>query len=334
MNNVVILSGNANIKLAQDIGNKLKINLNLNNIPSMFANTEFHSRIHDNLRGKDIFIINSGCINKSKNLSINDIIFETLILVDACRRSMASSVNIIMPNYPYARGDKKDEPRAPIPAKLVSNLFTSVKIDRLVSIDLHSTQIQGYIDIPFDNLYSLNLVIDVLNEHLFKNLTLEEKQNKFIVVSPDAGATKRTLSFSSRMKLNTIIMHKQRNYIKKSTIDKTIMISDEVIDNKTAIICDDIADTCGTLIRACESLVNKGIKDIICVVTHGIFSNDAIKKINECDYIKEFYVSDSIPQDENIKLCSKLKVYTLSDLLADCIRRIIMKESISELFAY
>ena len=334
MNNVVILSGNANIKLAQDIGNKLKINLNLNNIPSMFANTEFHSRIHDNLRGKDIFIINSGCINKSKNLSINDIIFETLILVDACRRSMASSVNIIMPNYPYARGDKKDEPRAPIPAKLVSNLFTSVKIDRLVSIDLHSTQIQGYIDIPFDNLYSLNLVIDVLNEHLFKNLTLEEKQNKFIVVSPDAGATKRTLSFSSRMKLNTIIMHKQRNYIKKSTIDKTIMISDEVIDNKTAIICDDIVDTCGTLIRACESLVNKGIKDIICVVTHGIFSNDAIKKINECDYIKEFYVSDSIPQDENIKLCSKLKVYTLSDLLADCIRRIIMKESISELFAY
>jgi ribose-phosphate pyrophosphokinase len=337
MNNLVILSGNSNVTLAKKISNNLKIELNVENIPTMFSNTEYHSRIHDNVRGKDVFIINSGCVNKDKRMSVNDIIFETLILVDACRRSMASSVNIIMPCYPYARGDKKDEPRAPIPAKLVANLLTSVKIDRLVSVDLHATQIQGYIDIPFDNLYSVNLVINCLEKNIFKNFNLEERQQKFIVVSPDAGATKRTLSFSSRMKLNTIIMHKQRSYIKKSVIEKTIIIhenGESTFRNKTAIICDDIADTCGTLIRASETLIDNGIKDIICVVTHGIFSKDALEKINKCEYIKEFYVSDSIPQEQNIKICKKIKVFTLSNLLSDCIQRIIMGDPISELFAF
>lgn len=337
MDNLVILSGNSNIKLAEEIARILKLKLNKADIPTLFANSEYHSRIHSNLRGKDIFIVNTGYINKKKQLSVNDIIFETLILVDACRRSMASSVNIIMPNFPYARGDKKDEPRAPIPAKLVANLLSSVKIDRLVSVDLHSTQIQGYMDIPFDNLYSSNLVIDCLETNLFKGMSLEEIQNKFIVVSPDAGATKRTLAFSSRMRLNTIIAHKQRSYDKKNTIDKTILIQENGQTDyigKTAIIFDDIADTCGTLISVVNTLVEYGITKIICVITHGIFSRDAIDKINNCEYIKEIYVSDSIPQEENLKICSKLRIFTLSELLADCIRRIILRFPISELFAY
>ena len=335
MENVVLLSGNSNIHLASQIAEKLGIQLNENNIPSMFANTEWHPQIQDNLRGKDIFIVQSGCINKEKNLSVNDIIIETLILVDACRRSAASTVNIIMPIFPYARGDKKDEPRAPISAKLIANLFVSVKIDRLVSVDLHATQIQGFIDIPFDNLYSVNLVIDCFDKSIFKGLTVEDRQNKFIVVSPDAGAVKRTLSFSEKMKLNTIIMHKQRSYVKANTIEKTILIQEnetEDYEGKTAIICDDIADTCGTLISAVDALVKHKINNIICVITHGIFSKDAIQKINQCHYIKKIYVSDSSPQEENMKQCPKLEVFTLSVLLSDVIERIITRKPISELF--
>uniref|UniRef100_A0A6C0L1N5 ribose-phosphate diphosphokinase n=1 Tax=viral metagenome TaxID=1070528 RepID=A0A6C0L1N5_9ZZZZ len=335
MENVVLLSGNSNIHLASQIAEKLGIQLNENNIPSMFANTEWHPQIQDNLRGKDIFIVQSGCINKERNLSVNDIIIETLILVDACRRSAASTVNIIMPIFPYARGDKKDEPRAPISAKLIANLFVSVKIDRLVSVDLHATQIQGFIDIPFDNLYSVNLVIDCFDKSIFKGLTVEDRQNKFIVVSPDAGAVKRTLSFSEKMKLNTIIMHKQRSYVKANTIEKTILIQEnetEDYEGKTAIICDDIADTCGTLISAVDALVKHKINNIICVITHGIFSKDAIQKINQCHYIKKIYVSDSSPQEENMKQCPKLEVFTLSVLLSDVIERIITRKPISELF--
>ena len=338
MDNIVLLSGNSNINLASKIADKLNINMNEGNIPTMFSNTEWHPQIIDNLRGKDVFIIQSGCINKEKGLSVNDIIFETLILVDSCRRSAASTVNIIMPNYPYARGDKKDEPRAPIPAKLVANLLVSVKIDRLVSVDLHATQIQGFIDIPFDNLYSVNLVIECFNKSIFQGLTLEERQNKFIVVSPDAGAVKRTLSFSEKMKLNTIIMHKQRSYVKANTIDKTIIIQEngggKYVDSvgKTAIICDDIADTCGTLLSVVDELVKHGIKSIICIITHGIFSKEALDNINDCKYIEKFYVSDSIPQENNKKKCNKLQIFSLSILLSDLIERIITRKPISELF--
>jgi len=336
MENVVLLSGNSNVKLAKQIGEKLGLPIDERNVPTMFANSELRCRIHENLRGKDIFIVQTGCTNPKKNMSVNDIILETLIMIDACRRSMASTVTVIMPNYPYARGDKKDLARSPIPAKTIANLFESVKVDRFVSLDLHATQIQGYMDVPFDNLYSVNLVVNCLKQNVFKNITLEERQAKYVMVSPDAGAVKRTLSFSSRVKLNMMIMHKQRNYIKANTVDKTILIQEggdkESMKSKTAIVCDDIADTCGTLVSAINSLENYGITKVICVITHGVFSKDALEKINNCKNILEFYVSDSIPQEENQRICPKLKVFTISNLLGEVIKRIVTKSSISELF--
>ena len=336
MENVVLLSGNSNVKLAKQIGKKLNLPVDERNIPAVFANSELRCRVHQNLRGKDIFIIQTGCTNPQKKMSINDIILETLIMIDACRRSMASTVTVIMPNYPYARGDKKDLARSPIPAKTIANLFEAVKVDRFISLDLHATQIQGYMDVPFDNLYSVNLVVNCLQKNLFKNMTLEERQAKYVMVSPDAGAVKRTLSFSDRVKLNMMIMHKQRNYIKANTVDKTILIQEggnkESMKTKTAIICDDIADTCGTLVSAIKSLENYGITKVICVITHGVFSRDALDKINNCENILEFYVSDSIPQEENQRKCPKLKVFTISSLLSEVIKRIITKDSISELF--
>lgn len=336
MNDIVLLCGNSNIKLAKDISKQLNVPLNEKNIPSQFANTEIRSKIYDDLRGKNVFIIQSGCQNYEKNLSVNDIIFELLVLVDSCRRSMSASVNIIMPYYPYSRSDKKDEPRSPISAKLVANLLESTKIDRLVSIDLHAAQIQGFLDTPFDNLYSAILVIDKLNDTIFKDYTLKKKQEEFVVVSPDAGAAKRTLSLAKRMNLNTIIMHKQRDYSKPGNIEKTMIINDtgNNVYGKKAIICDDIADTCGTLISAINELVKFGFDDIICVITHGIFSKNAIEKINNCKYISKFIVSDSIPQEENCKKCAKLEIFSISELMADVINRIQTCNPISDLFVF
>ena len=313
LKNIVLLSGNSNLELAKDIANNLvtklniEIPLNLDNIPSQFPNTEIYSTITDELRGKNVYIIQSGCRNLDKQLSVNDIIFELLVLVDSCRRSMAATVNIIMPYYPYSRSDKKDEPRAPIAAKLLANLLEATKIDRLVSMDLHAAQIQGFLDTPFDNLYSAILVVTKLKNTIFAGKTLEERQSEFIVVSPDAGAAKRTLALAKAMKLNTIIMHKQRDYTKPGIIEKTIIINESGSANihKKAIICDDIADTCGTLISAVNELAKFGITEVICIITHGIFSKNALEKINKCTHITKFLVSDSLPQKENVKKCPK-----------------------------
>ena len=151
---------------------------------------------------------------------------ETLLLIDACKRSMAHTINLIMPCYPYARQDKKENSREPISAKLFANMLTVAGITRLIVMDLHASQIQGFFDIPVDNIYSLQLVIQYVNKYLFNNMSINDKQQKYIVVSPDAGATKRTLKFAQHMQLNTIIMHKQRNYEKENTIDNTILIGD------------------------------------------------------------------------------------------------------------
>ena len=171
---------------------------------------------------------------------------------------------------------------------------------------------------PLDSIpifhFFANIMMEVYPDNtIFKNLTLEERQKKFIVVSPDAGGAKRTLALAKHMKLNTIIMHKQRDYSKPNYVEKTIIIHDtsNKAFGKKAIICDDIADTCGTLVSAINELVKFGFEDIICVITHGIFSNNAIEKINNCKYISKFIVSDSIPQVENCKKCPKLEVFSI-----------------------
>lgn len=335
MDNILLLAGRSNPELARKIFTQLNKPFRPENTPSLFANGEVRVRIYDNLRGRDVFIIQSGCSSPSEGLSINDIIMETLLLVDACRRSMASTVNIIIPSFPYARGDKKDIARSPIAAKLVCNLLSATRIDRLVSVDLHSTQIQGFIDIPFDNLYSIQIVKDCLQKEIFAGKSLEECQQQYILVSPDAGATKRTLSFAEQFKLNTLILHKQRNYEKANTVEKSVLIEVEgsgEYQGKTAIICDDIADTCGTLVSAINCLVEYGIEKVVCVITHGVFSNNALDKINDCEAIQHFYVSDSIPQTANMQRCPKLRVFTLSTILSEVIKRIVTKQSISTLF--
>ena len=330
LDNVVLLSGNSNKSLAEKISTYLNINLCKCKI-SKFSNTEIKINICENIRNKDVFIIQTGSYDEFN--SVNDYLMETLLLIDACSRSMANTINLIMPCYPYARQDKKENSREPISAKLVANMFTKAGITRLIVMDLHASQIQGFFDIPVDNIYSLKLVIDYVNKKIFNNISIDEKQNKYIVVSPDAGATKRTLKFAKHMHLNTIIMHKQRNYEKENTVDNTMLIGDtNNLENKTAIICDDICDSGGTLIKVIENLEKHGIKNVIVIITHGIFSGKCIEKLYNCDLISKIIVSDTICQKTNKLNLEKLEIFSISELIGDVITNIIIGGSLSNLF--
>ncbi len=332
LENIQLISGNSHQKLASGISKVLGKPLATCLIKD-FSNTEIKVDINDNIRNKDIFIIASGTYDYTNNKSINDYFMETLIIVDACRRSNPNSINLILPCFPYARQDKKEDSREPITAKLVANLLTVAGINRLLVIDLHSPQIQGFFDIPVDNLYSINLVINHLHNSLFKSLTPEDIANNFLIVSPDAGATKRTLKFAKILKLNTLIMHKQRDYSKVNCVEESIIIGDtSALNNKTAIILDDMCDTGGTMIQACENLVKHGANDVIAVVTHGILSGKALERINNCKYLKKIIVSNTIPQDYNKSICSKIEIFNVDELLADAIRKLNSSGSLSDLF--
>jgi len=330
LDNIVLLSGNSNKLLSEKISAYLNISLCKCKI-SKFSNTEIKINICENIRNKDIFIIQTGTSDTFN--SINDYIMETLLLIDACKRSMAHTINLIMPCYPYARQDKKENSREPISAKLFANMLTVAGITRLIVMDLHASQIQGFFDIPVDNIYSLQLVIQYVNKYLFNNMSINDKQQKYIVVSPDAGATKRTLKFAQHMQLNTIIMHKQRNYEKENIIDNTILIGNTTnLKNKTAIICDDMCDSGGTLIKVIENLQINGIKNVIVIITHGIFSGKCIERLQNCEIISRIIVSDTICQKNNKDILNKLEVFSISELIGNVITNIINGNSLSLLF--
>ena len=330
LDNIVLLSGNSNKLLSEKISSQLNIDL-CNRKISKFSNTEIKINICENIRNKDVFIIQTG--TNDINNSINDYIMETLLLIDACKRSMANSINLIMPCYPYARQDKKESSREPISAKLFANILTVAGITRLIVMDLHASQIQGFFDIPVDNIYSLQLVIQYVNKHLFNNMSINDKQQKYIVVSPDAGATKRTLKFAEHMQLNTIIMHKQRNYEKENVVDNTILIGDTTnLKNKTAIICDDMCDSGGTLIKVIDNLKKNGITNVIVIITHGIFSGKCIERLQDCKIISKIIVSDTICQKANQLNLNKLEIFSIAELIGNVITNIINGNSLSLLF--
>ena len=331
---MLLISGNSNIELAMLIETKLNKS---KSIPSInccldkFKNGETRIEINETIRGKDIVIIQTG-YTKSKCLNTNDIIMETALLIDACRRSMANTITLIMPFYPYARQDRKDSSRAPISAAFVANLFEMAGISRIVCNDLHSCQIQGFFRCPVDNLYTVNLVHQKLKD-LYQ---IDKGQNKdnYILISPDAGAVKRTLKFAKIIGLKTLIMHKERDYSKPGTVAKTILICDgnDNFSNKIGIITDDMIDSGGTFIKACETLINKGFKEIIGVITHGLFTGDSLENIEKSKYVSRIIVTNSISQEENLKKCSKLDVIDISGQLSEAIIKIHEGGSLSTLF--
>ena len=323
--NCRILSGNSHIKLATNISKLTNIKL-IDCQCNAFANREINVNIQDNIRNMDILLIQTGC--SDEKMSINDYFMETLILIDACKRSAVKSITLIMPHYPYSRQDKKNESRAPISSKLVANMLTTAGIDRLIVMDLHASQIQGFFDIPVDNLYFVNLLTPYIEDIIIK-----QNKSDYIVISPDVGAIKRCSKLSEQLNLPLAIMHKQRNYNKLNTVDKSVLICENKdVKNKIAILCDDMCDTGGSLISAVESAIKHGIKEVVCIITHGIFSGPALERINNCSHIKQIIVSSSIDQKSHIEKCSKLNEFNISPILSEVIKRIYSGESVSELF--
>ena len=330
--NICLISGSSHTELAKNISTILDIKLIDCSIKN-FSNTEIKIDINESIRNKHIFIVETGTFGYYDNKSINDFFMETLIIIDACRRSNPKSINLILPCYPYARQDKKEESREPITAKLVANLLTVAGINRLLVLDLHSPQIQGFFDIPVDNLYSLNLVIKYLHNTLFKNKKYGEIKDEYIIIAPDAGAAKRTLKFAKILKLDTLIMHKQRDYTKINCVEKNLIIGDtDSLKHRTAIILDDMCDTGGTLIKACETIVSAGAKKVVAVVTHGIFSGNALNIINNSKALDKIIVSNSIPQKYNKENCSKLEIFQVEYLISGAIQKLITSGSLSDLF--
>lgn len=325
-----IISGSSNIDLGEKIANHLNVPV-CECLLEKFSNTEIRVEIKENIRNEDVFIIQSGGF--SEEYSINDYIMECLIIIDACKRSMAKSITLICPCFPYARQDKKDESRAPISAKLLANILEKAGINRLVVMDLHASQIQGFFDIPVDNIYSFPLIDSYFKETYFKDLTLEQIQQKYVLVSPDAGAIKRTLKFAKMMKLKAVFMHKERNYQISNTVDNMFIVGDpKDIEGKTAIILDDMCDTGGTLIKCANLLKESGAASVICGVTHGILSGPAIEKLQKTDSITKMIVTNSLCQNKNKMSVDKLEVVDISGLLFKVISCILSGGSISNLF--
>ncbi len=307
--NPIVFSGSSNRQLAEDIARHLSIELGKAELRK-FSDGDTLVKIQESVRGADAFIIQPTCCPS------NETIMELLVFIDALKRASADRITAIMPYYGYARQDKKTYPREPISAKLVANLIETAGADRVLCVDLHSAAIQGFFDIPADNLSAMNLLAEFFQKKEINNL---------IVVSPDAGGVKRAKNFSEILGIDLAMINKYRP---KENVAETIGVLGN-IRGKNCILVDDMIDTAGTLCAAAKTLKENNAKKIFACATHGVFSGTAFKKISESE-IGEVIVTDSIPLKEGAP--EKIKVISIAPLLADAIKRIHTGKSISELF--
>lgn len=319
----------------KDSENRLLPIPTVDTITKDFGNTEIKVKIADgdnnNVRNKRVFILQTGAA--TNGVSVNHYLMELLIMIRTCQLSDAESITAVIPNFPYARSDKKDESRVAIGAKLTMDLLKVSGCNRIICVDLHAGQIQGMTNMPVDNLYAIDLFIKHINENIFSGLTHEEINDRFILVSPDNGGAKRVDAFASKLKMDFVIMHKQRDHSQTSCITKSILIGNsEQINGKTGIVIDDMVDTMGTMCNAAKELREKGMKNVIVIATHGILSEPAISRINDCDCIEQVIVTNTLPQEQNQILCPKLNVVDISVLLSEAIHRTATGKSISKLF--
>ncbi|MBI4652404.1 ribose-phosphate pyrophosphokinase [Candidatus Desantisbacteria bacterium] len=305
-----IFSGTAHPALAKEICNYLKIPVG-NSETLQFSDGEIFVKILDNVRGGDIFIIQAVCGDVNRNL------LEVLIMIDALRRSSAQRITAVIPYYAYARQDRKTEPRVPITAKLVANLFATSGIDRLVAMDLHAGQIQGFFDIPVDHLFSAPVVVDYFNKKNIPNL---------VVVSPDAGGVERARAVAKRLKSSLAIIDKRR--VGPNEAEVMNIIGD--IEGRSVLILDDIIDTAGTLTKAAKVLKERGAKEIFAAGTHPILSGPAIERIKN-SAIKEVVVTNTIPIPPE-KMIPQITILSVAELLGEAIKRIHENTSVSSLF--
>ena len=311
MDKLAIFSGNANPELAQSICKDLKVKLQ-DALVGRFSEGEIRVKINENVRGKDVFIVQPTCPPTNDNL------MELLIMMDALRRASAARITAVIPYFGYARQDRKDQPRVPITAKLVANLLTVAGANRILTMDLHAGQIQGFFDIPVDHLFSVGVLVDYFSKMNIKDL---------VAVSPDVGSIKMARAYAKRVSAGLAIIDKRRVSPEKA---EAIHIMGEV-EGKNVIIVDDMIATGSSLIEAVEALKKAKAKTIYAAIAHGVLSGPAIERIQQCKGLEKLLITDSVPLSED-KKHPKIEVLSVASLLAEAIKRIHNEESVSCLF--
>ncbi|KAK9458119.1 phosphoribosyltransferase-like protein [Dipodascopsis uninucleata] len=313
-NSIKLLAGNSHPELAKLVS--LRLNIELSKVAVFqYSNQETAVTIGESVRDEDVFIIQTGCGE------INDNLMELLIMINACRTASARRITAVIPNFPYARQDKKDKSRAPITAKLMANMLQTAGCNHVITMDLHASQIQGFFNVPVDNLYGEPSVLKYIRENV--------DYHNSIIVSPDAGGAKRAAALADRLDLNFALIHKERQ--RANEVSRMVLVGDVV--GKVAILVDDMADTCGTLIKAAETLTTHGAIGVIAIVTHGIFSGRAIEGIM-ASKLTQVVCTNTIPHEDKKLVCPKLDTIDISPTLAESIRRLHNGESVSYLFTH
>ena len=308
---IKIFSGNANPELAEKIAKFLKLPLG-NALVASFSEGEVRVKINEDVRGRDVFIIQPTCPPTNNNL------MELLIMMDAFRRASARRITAVMPYFGYARQDRKDQPRVPISAKLVANLLTVAGADRVLTMDLHAGQIQGFFDIPLDHLFAVNVIVEHLKKKKMKNL---------VIASPDVGGIKMARAYAKRLGAHLAIVDKRRIDDKHAEVMN--ILGD--VKGKNIVIVDDLVATAGSICEASAALKSAGALRIFAAVSHPILSGPAIRRIKKSK-IEEFIITDSIPLTPE-KKNPIFKVLTIAPLLGEAIKRIHREESVSSLFS-
>ncbi len=307
-----VFGGNSNLPLAQEICRHLKVQLG-KAIVETFSDGETKIEVKENVRGGDVFVIQSTCAPGNDNL------MELLLMMDAFKRASAKRITAVMPYYGYARQDRKVNPRVPISAKLVADLITVAGASRVLTMDLHSGQIQGFFNIPVDNLYSAPVLLRYLRRLL--------NHKKVTIVSPDAGGVPRARAFAKRLNASLAIIDKRR--IEANVVEEMNIIGE--VKGEVAVLLDDMVDTAGTLTMAAEALERAGASKILACCAHPILSGSAIEKINDSP-LQELVVSNSVPLTPESQGCKKIKVLSVASLIGEAIRRTHQERSVSSLF--
>jgi ribose-phosphate pyrophosphokinase len=312
-NRVCIFSGSANPPLADEITERLQIRAGACKI-SHFSDGETFCEIKENVRGVDTYVV------QPTSAPVNENMMELLIMVDALRRASAGSITAVMPYYGYARQDRKVAPRTPISAKLCADLLVTSGVDRVLSIDLHAGQIQGFFNIPFDNLYAMPVLLD---EYIRKHF-----DSSAVFVSPDAGGVERARAYSKRLNASLAIIDKRRERANHSEVMH--LIGD--VKDRDCVLVDDMIDTAGTICSAATALVEHGARRVIACATHPVLSGPALERI-QASALSELVVTNTVQLSPEAKKCAKIKQLSVAPLLAEAIRRIHHNDSVSSLFA-
>jgi ribose-phosphate pyrophosphokinase len=306
-----VFSGTANRPLAEEICRSLGIPLGNASI-TRFSDGEIYFQILENVRGQDVFVIQSTCTPVDSNL------VELLLMIDAFKRASARRITAVLPYYGYARQDRKDKPRVPISAKLVADVLSTAGASRALTMDLHVPQIQGFFDIPVDHLFAAPVIIDYFQKHALPDLT---------VISPDAGGTERARAYAKKLHANLAIIDKRR---KEANVAEVVHIIGEV-KGRNCLIVDDIVDTAGTLVKSVGALLKKGARSVYASCTHPVLSGPAVERIRESG-LTQLVVTDSIPLSAEAARVHQIKVLSVAELLGKAIRSIHEESSVSSLF--